>query len=51
MKKRPEDLTRIDKNGIIMLGSVFPMYLENVEYPVIYISDLAANLLSENGWA
>ena len=31
-----------------MIGSVFPMYLENVEYPVIYIVDLAVISRSAN---
>ena len=30
-----------------MIGSVFPMYLENVEYPVIYKVDLAVISRSE----
>ena len=32
-----------------MIGSVFPMYLENVEYPVIYKDDSAVNSRSGNG--
>lgn len=34
-------MTRIKINEKISIGSVFPMYLENVEYSVIYIGDLA----------
>ena len=48
-KKCSEKLTRIDKNEKIMIGSVFPMYLENVEYPVIYKVDLAVISRSGNG--
>lgn len=33
-----------------MIGSVFPMYLENVEYPVIYKDDLAVITQIGNGW-
>ena len=49
--KSSENLTRFDKNEKIMIGSVFPMNLENVEYPVIYIGDLAVNSRSGNGRA
>ena len=42
-------MTRIDKNEKIMIGSVFPMYLENVEYPVIYKVDMAVISRSGNG--
>ena len=34
-------MTRIKIYEKISIGSVFPMYLENVEYSVIYIGDLA----------
>ena len=34
-------MTRINIYEKISIGSVFPMYLENVEYSVIYIGDLA----------
>lgn len=34
-------MTRINIYEKIRIGSVFPMYLENVEYSVIYIGDLA----------
>ena len=50
-QKSSENLTRFDNNEKITIGSVFPMYLENVEYPVIYIGDLAVNSRSGNGRA
>ena len=50
-KNSSEKLTRFDKNEKIMIGSVFPMNLENVEYSVIYIGDLAVNSRSGNGRA
>lgn len=48
-KNCSENLTRFDENEKIMIGSVFPMYLENVEYPVIYKDDSAVNSRSRNG--
>ena len=46
-KTSSENLTRFDTNEKIMIGRVFPMYLENVEYSVIYIGDLA--VISRSG--
>ena len=40
-KKVLKNLTRLDKYEKISIGSVFPMYLENVEYSAIYIGDFA----------
>lgn len=40
-KKVLKNLTSSDKHEKISIGSVFPMYLENVEYSVIYIGDFA----------
>lgn len=40
-KKVLKNLTSLDKYEKISIGSVFPMYLENVEYSVIYIGDFA----------
>ena len=41
LKKVLKNLTRLDKYEKISIGSVFPMYLENVEYSVLYIGNLA----------
>ena len=49
LKKSSENLTSFDNNEKIMIGSVFPMYLENVEYSVIYIGDLAVISRSKIG--
>jgi len=35
-------LTDFDTNGKITIGSEYPMYLENVEYSVIYNGAFAA---------
>ena len=40
-KKVLKNLTSLDKYEKISIGSVSPMYLENVEYSVIYIGDFA----------
>ena len=48
-QKSSENLTRFDNSEKIMIGSVFPMHLENVEYSVIYIGDFAVISRSGNG--
>ena len=50
LENSSKNLTNIVENEKIIIGSVFPMYLENVEYSVIYKSDLAVDAWKGKRW-